>query len=164
MYFLLVGQTSAKRTPSKLQSSREHDLSRRRVQCVRVRRNLGVGVGPEHLHLQFEFHDFKVCLVVVIQFFDEMFRAATSASRLKGIMQTLRFQGLTGCVRFENNERLGLVDVLQLRDSVYTKIGYFDSAENASFLQRLSSQFCLMFDLETQNNVQIGQFHSTPPL
>ncbi|KAI1715550.1 7 transmembrane sweet-taste receptor of 3 GCPR domain-containing protein [Ditylenchus destructor] len=59
-----------------------------------------------------------------------------SASRLLPIIQNSSFQGLTGKVRFENNERLGLVHILQWSNGSYTKVGYFDNAENSFRLRR----------------------------
>uniref|UniRef100_A0A914DKM6 Gamma-aminobutyric acid type B receptor subunit 2 n=1 Tax=Acrobeloides nanus TaxID=290746 RepID=A0A914DKM6_9BILA len=40
------------------------------------------------------------------------------------------FEGLTGLVKFENNERLGLVYIYQWWDGSYNKIGHYDSAED----------------------------------
>ncbi|CAB3406168.1 unnamed protein product [Caenorhabditis bovis] len=40
------------------------------------------------------------------------------------------FQGVTGMVKFANNERLGLVDILQWNDENYVRVGGYDGAED----------------------------------
>uniref|UniRef100_A0A8R1E7N3 Uncharacterized protein n=1 Tax=Caenorhabditis japonica TaxID=281687 RepID=A0A8R1E7N3_CAEJA len=40
------------------------------------------------------------------------------------------FQGLTGKVKFANNERLGLVDIMQWSDGSYRPFAVYDGAED----------------------------------
>ncbi|KAI6189320.1 Gamma-aminobutyric acid type B receptor subunit 2 [Aphelenchoides fujianensis] len=54
--------------------------------------------------------------------------AEKTAARLLTFMGQSVFDGVTGTVRFEHNERLGLVSLFQWRNGSYTNIGYYDSA------------------------------------
>jgi len=49
--------------------------------------------------------------------------------RLLDAIRNTSFEGLSGRVRFENNERLGLVHILQWVDGSYSKVGYHDSTD-----------------------------------
>lgn len=69
------------------------------------------------------------------------------ASHLASIVQNSSWQGVTGKVRFENNERLGQVHILQLKNGAYSKIGYFDSAEDLSYLQPLPGR--IFYNIKT---------------
>ncbi|KAI6216076.1 hypothetical protein M3Y94_00460800 [Aphelenchoides besseyi] len=65
--------------------------------------------------------------------------AEKTAARLLAFMGHSFFDGVTGTVRFENNERLGLVSLFQWQNGSYTNIGYYDSADH-------------VFDLNSNNN------------
>ncbi|CAI4227280.1 unnamed protein product [Auanema sp. JU1783] len=56
--------------------------------------------------------------------------ASFSHSKLLTAIYNTSFEGITGKVQFENNERLGLVDILQWRSDKYYYIGRYDGAEN----------------------------------
>uniref|UniRef100_F1KTE2 Gamma-aminobutyric acid type B receptor subunit 2 n=1 Tax=Ascaris suum TaxID=6253 RepID=F1KTE2_ASCSU len=56
--------------------------------------------------------------------------SSTHARLLLEINNT-SFNGVTGHVRFENNERLGLVQILQWYNGSYRNVGYFDGSNDA---------------------------------
>uniref|UniRef100_A0A915CD40 Gamma-aminobutyric acid type B receptor subunit 2 n=1 Tax=Parascaris univalens TaxID=6257 RepID=A0A915CD40_PARUN len=56
--------------------------------------------------------------------------SSTHARLLLEINNT-SFNGVTGHVRFENNERLGLVQILQWCNGSYRNVGYFDGSNDA---------------------------------
>ncbi|VDN56585.1 unnamed protein product [Dracunculus medinensis] len=58
------------------------------------------------------------------------------ADLLQEITSTL-FEGVTGRVQFENNERLGLVEILQWRNGSYIEIGYFDGSNELFTLYQI---------------------------
>lgn len=64
-----------------------------------------------------------------------------SASRLVNEVVSNLFEGLTGQVRFINNERLGLINILQWMNGSYSKVGFYDSALSSFFLRPLSGTF-----------------------
>jgi hypothetical protein len=45
-------------------------------------------------------------------------------------MGRIPFDGVTGKVKFENNERLGLVFIYQWQNGTYQQMGYYDSADD----------------------------------
>ncbi|KAI6177897.1 Gamma aminobutyric acid type b receptor subunit 2 [Aphelenchoides bicaudatus] len=56
--------------------------------------------------------------------------AERTASRLLTYMGRNAFDGVTGKVKFEHNERLGLVFIYQWHNGSYHQMGYYDSADN----------------------------------
>lgn len=56
--------------------------------------------------------------------------ASFSHLKLLSAINNSSFEGVTGRVRFENNERLGLVDIRQWRDGGYDDVGYYDGASD----------------------------------
>lgn len=56
--------------------------------------------------------------------------ASGLSAQLLSSVKNISFEGLTGKVRFENNERLGLVFIYQWFNGSYLTIGSHDSANN----------------------------------
>uniref|UniRef100_A0A158PBE8 Gamma-aminobutyric acid type B receptor subunit 2 n=1 Tax=Angiostrongylus cantonensis TaxID=6313 RepID=A0A158PBE8_ANGCA len=56
--------------------------------------------------------------------------ASFSHVKLLSAINNSSFEGVTGRVRFENNERLGLIDIRQWRSGVYNGIGHYDGASD----------------------------------
>ncbi|KHJ92802.1 7 transmembrane receptor [Oesophagostomum dentatum] len=56
--------------------------------------------------------------------------ASFSHPKLLSAINNSSFEGVTGRVRFENNERLGLVDIRQWRDGAYDDVGHYDGASD----------------------------------
>ncbi|KJH46715.1 7 transmembrane receptor [Dictyocaulus viviparus] len=56
--------------------------------------------------------------------------ASFSHTKLLSAINNTSFEGVTGRVRFENNERLGLVDIRQWRNDAYYDVGYYDGASD----------------------------------
>ncbi|PAV76150.1 hypothetical protein WR25_23450 [Diploscapter pachys] len=56
--------------------------------------------------------------------------ASFSYHKMLTAIDNTSFEGVTGRVRFENNERLGLVDVMQWKNGVYVDVGTFDGASD----------------------------------
>ncbi|PIO55706.1 hypothetical protein TELCIR_22906, partial [Teladorsagia circumcincta] len=56
--------------------------------------------------------------------------ASFSHMKLLSAINNSSFEGVTGRVRFENNERLGLVDIRQWKNGAYDDVGYYDGASD----------------------------------
>ncbi|KAL6739822.1 hypothetical protein Aduo_013230 [Ancylostoma duodenale] len=56
--------------------------------------------------------------------------ASFSHLKLLSAINNSSFEGVTGRVRFENNERLGLVDIRQWRNGAYDDVGHYDGASD----------------------------------
>nr|CDJ98154.1 Extracellular ligand-binding receptor and GPCR domain containing protein [Haemonchus contortus] len=56
--------------------------------------------------------------------------ASFSHMKLLSAINNSSFEGVTGRVRFENNERLGLVDIRQWKNGTYEDVGYYDGASD----------------------------------
>ncbi|KAK6750343.1 hypothetical protein RB195_002364 [Necator americanus] len=56
--------------------------------------------------------------------------ASFSHLKLLSAINNSSFEGVTGRVRFENNERLGLVDIRQWRNDAYDDVGHYDGASD----------------------------------
>ncbi|CAD6190776.1 unnamed protein product [Caenorhabditis auriculariae] len=56
--------------------------------------------------------------------------AEFSHHRMIAAINNASFEGVTGTVKFVNNERLGLVDVLQYRDDSYKFVGQYDGVRD----------------------------------
>ncbi|WKY03721.1 hypothetical protein Q1695_005018 [Nippostrongylus brasiliensis] len=56
--------------------------------------------------------------------------ASFSHVKLLSAINNSSFEGVTGRVRFENNERLGLVDIRQWRNGAYEDVGFYDGASD----------------------------------
>nr|AIT71769.1 gamma aminobutyric acid type b receptor subunit 2 [Anisakis simplex] len=59
---------------------------------------------------------------------------SSTHTRLLIEINNTSFSGATGHVRFENNERLGVVEILQWRNGSYLNVGYFDGSDEAFVL------------------------------
>ncbi|KAJ1372797.1 Gamma-aminobutyric acid type B receptor subunit 2, partial [Parelaphostrongylus tenuis] len=56
--------------------------------------------------------------------------ASFSHMKLLSAINNSSFEGVTGRVRFENNERLGLIDIRQWRNGAYTDVGHYDGSSD----------------------------------
>ncbi|VDL78388.1 unnamed protein product [Nippostrongylus brasiliensis] len=56
--------------------------------------------------------------------------ASFSHVKLLSAINNSSFEGVTGRVRFENNERLGLVDIRQWRNGAYEDVGFYDGVSD----------------------------------
>ncbi|VDM43121.1 unnamed protein product [Toxocara canis] len=56
------------------------------------------------------------------------------------------FSGVTGHVRFENNERLGLVEIMQWSNGSYTNVGHFDGSNDVFTLNPVLERWRVPLD------------------
>lgn len=67
--------------------------------------------------------------------------AERTANRLLQYMGRNAFDGVTGKVKFEHNERLGLVFIYQWHNGSYQQMGYYDSADDVFELSEDEGRF-----------------------
>ncbi|ETN77495.1 7 transmembrane receptor [Necator americanus] len=90
--------------------------------------------------------------------------ASFSHLKLLSAINNSSFEGVTGRVRFENNERLGLVDIRQWRNDAYDDVGHYDGASDVFTMRTDLGGSCMGIALITVQRILYHLAGWEPPL